>query len=631
MPLLTDLITKITKHTKNLCNYLAKESNIAIAAVAICIHVALYGSVITAFYRAPISDEAFYLLESVVMHKALLAGKWIGSYGVGMHGFLFKLPAALIYFFTGPSIEAATLYNVVLAVLTCSLYFLLLRNRLKLGWWSIACLALFATSQRFLLVTPTFLREIPLLLALIVSLYIYFNVKNRFIVSIWLTVLLDAKEYVFIAFAFAIVIYELIELIQTRGSVRLANILTFIKKILLTFSLPILFTVVMFVTNLIPLNIYLAYATMLTRNKNLLTYTQNSLAGGVTAITNDLAQQGNGDIVAAIQSNKLVSVNNTLGTITAKLVKTGYDYLLILLHTDTFGWMSLPFIVIIPSTYYALVVLSRKSGYSKLIKLMSVFQLSYLIFYSILHHTNRYLIPLYPTTFMFLILFFKSAVSRTKATILLALILITSAIQLRFDDTFVTVKIAVTLVLAGLLVIILFARNTLARNGSSAMFTVLYCVVSLAITYKYLWSPGPSVYGQAYLADRYGYLLEYDSIAKLIDTSSKIIVPTNMSAELLAVFREDTSTTSETFWGLKDWVPAKKHQKALTDNKTLFIKPKHYTCEKTFDPPEYDALVFVDLEGYEETATFAKNCAYDERGAITVPMQNKRVYILNFN
>src|SRR3989304_6258119 len=95
-------------------NFLNK--NISLSLILFIILVSIFNLVTIFFFRAAYSDEVHYLKETLLMSELLKKGEWIGNYGVGLHGFLFKLPVALIFILTGPSVLAATLFNFFLSM-----------------------------------------------------------------------------------------------------------------------------------------------------------------------------------------------------------------------------------------------------------------------------------------------------------------------------------------------------------------------------------------------------------------------------------------------------------------------------------------------------------------------------------
>ena len=123
----------------------------------------LFAYLFLAVFRAPTADETLYLLETLLMSKLISNGEWIGNYGVGVHGFLFKLPVALLFLVTGPSIFVATVFNIFLWVGAGWLFYKSLCRFFENRWWALAGLFLFFASLDPRL-APTFLREHALIL-----------------------------------------------------------------------------------------------------------------------------------------------------------------------------------------------------------------------------------------------------------------------------------------------------------------------------------------------------------------------------------------------------------------------------------------------------------------------------------
>ena len=48
-------------------------------------------------FRDAHKDDALYLQDATVMARSLEGGRWFGNEAVGLHGFLFKLPVALVF------------------------------------------------------------------------------------------------------------------------------------------------------------------------------------------------------------------------------------------------------------------------------------------------------------------------------------------------------------------------------------------------------------------------------------------------------------------------------------------------------------------------------------------------------
>ena len=73
--------------------------------------------VVLSLFRDAIKDETIYLRETMIIAELLKKGVWIGDYGVGLHGFLLKMPMALLFIILGkPSVFAATLFTIIISI-----------------------------------------------------------------------------------------------------------------------------------------------------------------------------------------------------------------------------------------------------------------------------------------------------------------------------------------------------------------------------------------------------------------------------------------------------------------------------------------------------------------------------------
>ena len=112
-------------------------------------------------YRAPRADETIYLRDTLIIYRALESGENPFKYNVGLHGILFKVPVALAFFITGPSILVATLSNIVLGILSLILLYFLVKKHILQNPWALLTTSLLAFSYRFFGSGTTFLREMP--------------------------------------------------------------------------------------------------------------------------------------------------------------------------------------------------------------------------------------------------------------------------------------------------------------------------------------------------------------------------------------------------------------------------------------------------------------------------------------
>ncbi len=148
--------------------------------------------------RYPGSDESYYLRETTLISNCFKDFQWIGNEMVGVHGFLFKIPVALLFLITGPSVFVATIVNVLFGVIIIYLCFLIFLKITNSWEWALAGSFLIATNVFFIRVLPTYLRDYPAMLSVLLFIYIILTKKSNIWIAFCLLLILDAKESVFL-------------------------------------------------------------------------------------------------------------------------------------------------------------------------------------------------------------------------------------------------------------------------------------------------------------------------------------------------------------------------------------------------------------------------------------------------
>lgn len=209
--------------------------------------------IISSMFRFADDDEKLYLHETMMMAEILKKGEWIGNYGVGVHGFLFKLPVALIYLITGPSIFVATLSNIVLAILSGWIFYKILAQNLNSKFWANIGLLIFITNFGFINWSLTFHREIPVVFTVLLFIKCLLDKKNKFILGFILLLILDAKEYIFFIITPPYILYLIIQNLNFKY-----KLFSFLKNTIVdflkSFIFPLIYLLLMFFTSIIPLN-----------------------------------------------------------------------------------------------------------------------------------------------------------------------------------------------------------------------------------------------------------------------------------------------------------------------------------------------------------------------------------------
>ncbi len=150
-------------------------------------------------FRYPLNDGAYYLLETSNLYDILKSRQWIGNEAVGLHGFLFKLPAALLFFITGPSVFMATLTTIALSMAGLVFFYRILGFFFVEERFRIFGVFMLSGSFFFLLSSVAFSREMPSLFSFLLLLFLLLKRGPYYLVGLALLLLLDAKEHVFIS------------------------------------------------------------------------------------------------------------------------------------------------------------------------------------------------------------------------------------------------------------------------------------------------------------------------------------------------------------------------------------------------------------------------------------------------
>ncbi len=171
----------------------------------------LAAGLILSLMRDARRDETRYLHDVATMADYISHGEWFGNEDVGWHGFILKVPTAILFLIFGKSVFIATLTTLVFALLSCWLAFRILKQLLKSDWWALAGIWLIVTNYHFVLSVPTLLREIPFLFVSLLFFDSIINKRNKWVIGLLLLLILDTKEGVFFAFAPPFVVWVALE------------------------------------------------------------------------------------------------------------------------------------------------------------------------------------------------------------------------------------------------------------------------------------------------------------------------------------------------------------------------------------------------------------------------------------
>jgi hypothetical protein len=216
---------------------------------------------ILSLVRDAANDEVYYLNDALHISDCIKAGKWPGDRMVGFHGFLFKLPAALLMLVTGPSVFAATLTDLFFALLVLYLCYRIFLSILDSSFWALAASFLVFNGVFFLRALATFKRDVPVMLALLLFLYLNLGWKSgrpaihNWLIGLSLLLLLDAKESVFFMVLPGYGLWVLYDEILKQGrEKRVGFVFPSLSRLFTAIFPSLVFMGLMFFTSAVPLN-----------------------------------------------------------------------------------------------------------------------------------------------------------------------------------------------------------------------------------------------------------------------------------------------------------------------------------------------------------------------------------------
>lgn len=498
------------------------------------------------FLRDSLVDENIYIGEAVTIANVLKSGEWIGNYGVGLHGFLSKLIVGVVYIFTDPSVLVPTLLNIFLSLFSGVVFYKILSKNFKLSLiYSLLGVTLLFCSYQFLMYTPTFYRDIGALFFVLLILESILSKRSEWISGIYLLLLLDAKEHVFFSLLPALGIWIVI---KEWGSVK-----TIIMSGVKLLFPSVVFLILMFTTSLIPLNIY---------NANIL----GLIEGG-------FSEMGDGFMSKTATYNQDLQFNKGLArTIPllvgdgnfVKVINLGLSYIGKIFYPRTFSFLSIPFLMLVPSVILSLNYLKRwfKEKRKEFV-FLSIFLLTYLVIYIVRASLGRYLLPVAPVIIIFFLYFLKDIKREKKYLWILILTTVFSGIGIYFEYSYVWMKILATV----LFLAPMWAMYFLKGLNRDIFKYILIGAISVFTAGTSLL--GSYTHGQigAYLM--YGYNRECEKIVELVGKDEKVWINDIGWDRLPYILREEDVQRAEWKWSLKEWVPKKKMLNTRTSVRTF--------------------------------------------------------------
>lgn len=582
------------------------------------------------FFRDSRLDENIYIGDSVEIANILQRGEWIGNYGVGMHGFLNKFIVGAIFVLTGPSVFIATLTNILFALGSGIVFFKILFKHLKFSkTFSLLGVTLLFSSYQFLTYTPTFYRDIPALFFVLLVIYSILEKKSKWLTGLFLLLLLDSKEHVFYTIGPAFVLWIAIESYLINKRDYLKGIKDFVLNGFKLFLPSLLFLILMFTTSIIPLNIY---------NANIL----GLIDGGLESMSSNFDLEAatynrdaavNVDIARVMPTFPIPIGASTFTTALLSFVNVILSYCGKILYPRTFSFLSIPFIVLIPSLWFAyryFIENLRKRESTKLI--LPILLFVYLSVYILHASISRYILPISPVIFLFFLMFLRDLVPKhiyTKKVLILTFIFIVAGLY--FEYSYVSIKIVINILLFSILVLISFGKKIKKENLKILLILIISSFsIGTALLASYS-------YGQIKGYRMYGYNRECEEIVSLVNKEERIWINDIYWDRLPFVLRRENLGQPEWRWSLKGGVPKKKLLLRNTDFNTYnFYWGEISEFKEEVYKNKIQKVVYVKLEEeFPKEELLLQNrlkILLEADWLIlinTIMMENKQIYILD--
>ncbi|MFH1547413.1 MAG: hypothetical protein ABIC57_02915 [bacterium] len=550
---------------------------------------------ILSIFRNAQRDENIYMGESAVIADLLNNGKWIGNYGVGLHGFITKLIVGIIFIFTGPSVFVATSFNVILGLFSGVVFYNILRKHFNFSLsYSFLGTTLLFCSYQFLTYIPTFYRDIGVLFFLLLTFDSVLSKKSKWIVGVLLVLVLDAKEHVFFTIAPAFIIWTIIE--NWAKVKRLSNrIWGVILDIMKLFLPACTFLLLMFSTSIIPLNTY---------NANILGIIDEGLNPLMINFDPQYAtvnrdQATNPEDAKVVPKVHVSSSTSGITTILERIINIGLSYIGKISYPRTFSYLSIPFVILIPSLLTCFRYFrswQKKKEYEKLLIPLTI--CVYLAFYIFHASISRYILPISPLVLIFFLFFVKDVwKGNSKFLLIFFLTVVFSSLGIMFEYSFVFMKICVTVLILALLFLsyILQKKSEILKILIILIISIFTAGASLLASYKV---------GQIGSYLLYGYNRECREVVDLVSEGENVWVNDIGWDRLPYVLRSENVQDPEWRWGLQEWVPKKDLLVRNDEFSTYSFRwRKEYELKDIVEERGISQIVYTQLE---------KTFAYDE-------------------
>jgi len=587
--------------------------------------------IVLSLLRYPDSDESFYLRETLLLSETLQNFQWFGNEPVGLHGFLFKLPAALLFLVTGPSVFIATLTNLIFGLLCVYLvykFFLFILSSEKWAFWGAF---LFSTSVYFLQVLPTFLREVPAILATLLVIHAVINKKNDWMIGLAFLLLLDAKEGIFFVIGAGFIIWLFYTQVFREKETRITpRLWRFVKRAIIIQIPVFLYLFLMLCTGLVPLN------------KKLIPYiglNEGGFAVFAEYQADNVMSQYQKEIVNhAPEKDGPVEIREKSRerNIFQKTFDLFHLYARKILYFRTFSLTSTPRFLILIAVAVSFLIFKRWRERNENERLfLPIIFWCFLLCYILRTSHGRYLLPILPVIILFFLLFIRDVIKDKRfalVTIGAAAVFVTMGML--FETDYILFKTVInTVILAGLLVLYFHTRyesrfHDQLKTGLILLIGLMSFAINLSVSYL---RPG-----QIGIFYEWGYCGEYNKIA---DTCKQDVpIWSNIEGELFQFFMNDLDIDfhpDREMFTLKPWVPKARLLKGRIENKVFSFGFKlHDQFHSRLKKEQIQTVALVVSTSDDSEFQFPYQQRLDEFNQMDflslknrIEMKNKIVYI----
>jgi hypothetical protein len=592
-----------------------------------------------ALLRDARKDETLYLRESATMAASLRAGRWFGNEAVGVHGFLFKLPAALLFLAVGNSVYAATAVTVVLAAGCVLLCFRVLRRLLDSEPWALLGVWMLVTNFQFVRLMPTYNRDIPALLVVLLFIDALLSRRNRWVMGLLLLLLLDTKEYLFFMCLPAYGLWVVADEWMHRGARPVSATAGRIAARGAAAVLPAaVYAVLMACTGIVPLNMFLARILGLVDAPATNTVTapfRPALATTNLWTGTTLAVPAAADTALAASPCACTAAVQTL-----------LPYLGKLFYPSFFSFDGIPKPVALPALAMSVVRFARRRRERDTARMAPWILLwVFLGLLFMMASYPRYMQPVFPLLIAGFLLFVRDGIKRPCfAVAVLVATMAYAGVGLYFESIGLWKKIAVTGLMFGALWVAwaLSGRrrgtpglNPAPRNPAraSAAVPLLFGALTLAIS---LWHTSTHPLGQVRNARLFGVNRECARVLDAIPEEARVWLNDAGWKYLPDVLTGQPADTPEWEGALKPWVPKKALLRHHPERRVHgFWYYDLFDLRKRIRENRLDMLALVVAE--HETERFAYQRELKRFKTLpwlkldkTVPMQNKTLYLFRY-